>query len=270
MQAQIYCPCCNEKAISLWRKLTLSRYSTHICKSCGTLLGLEHTGTAWFFLGWIPLSLSGYFSLPLKLALGSLGIGLILFPFAFLIPLVEKTGETSKRYPKWVIGWLTIFALGMIASDRVNLLASSETKIFALCISIVLTPLVMQEFWQRVPKADEKILAFMVMSVLVACMHYFTLSSFPPALLTLVSANEGRVDAIVIHKRHTSKLTRCANSIEIAFVPEDKQKHEICISEESWQQIKKGDVVLLRIRENHYGRLVTAVEARDQRGLTNI
>lgn len=207
--------------MSLWQKLTLSRYSTYTCRSCGNPLGIERTGLGWFFLGWVPFSLSGYFSLPFKFLLGGLGIGLILFPHVFLVPLVKKTEAVGKNYPRWLISWLIILALGMFASDWINLLPSAETKIVTLGVSILLTSVVMREFWQRVPKADEKIPAFIAISALVASMHYFALSCFPPALLTLVSGTEVRRDATVVYKRHSRKLTRCSNKAEIVFVGED-------------------------------------------------
>lgn len=255
--------------MSLWQKLTLSRYSTQTCRSCGNPLGIESSGMGWFFLGWAPFSLSGYFSLPFKFLLGALGIGLILLPHVFLVPLVKKTEIVGKNHPWWLIGWLVILALGMFASDWINLLPSTDTKIVALGISILLTPVVIREFWQRVPKADEKMLAFIVIFALVASMHYFTLSCFPPALLTLVSGTEVSRDTTVVYKRHSSKLTRCSNKADIIFVGEDDQKHEICFPENNWQQIKKDDVVSLRIRESDYGRLVTAVETSNGRRLTN-
>lgn len=254
--------------MSLWQKLTLSRYSTQTCRSCGNPLGIESTGMGWFFLGWAPFSLSGYFSLPFKFLLGVLGIGLILFPHVFLIPLVKKAEAIGNNYPRWLIGWLVVLALGMFASDWINLLPSTETKIVALGISILLTPVVIREFWQRVPKADEKMLAFIVISALVACMHYFALSCFPPALLTLVSGTEVSRDATVVYKRHSSKLTRCSNKADIVFVGEDDQKHKLCFPEKGWQHIKKGDVISLRTKESDYGRLVTAVETRNGSSLT--
>lgn len=269
MQLQIYCPCCNEKAMSLWQKLTLSRYSIHACRSCGNPLGIESTAMGWFFLGWVPFSLSGYFSLPFKFLLGGLGIGLILCPHAFLVPLVKKTETIGNNYPRWLISWLVVLALSMFASDWVNLLPSTETKIVAFGISIVFTPVVIREFWQRVPKADEKMLVFIVISALVASMHYFVLSCFPPALLTFFSATEVSKEATVVYKRHSSKLTRCSNKADIVFLGEDDQKHEICFPEKSWEQIKKDDIVSLRIRESEYGRLVTAVETSNGNRLTN-
>ena len=130
----------------------------------------------------------------------------------------------------------------------------------AFGISIAFTLVVMREFWQRVPKADEKMLAFIGISALVAGMHYFALSCFPPALLTLFAATEESRDAMVVYKSHSSKLTRCSNKANIVFVGEDDKMHKICFPEKIWQQIKKDDIVSLRIRESEYGRLVTAIE----------
>lgn len=257
--------------MKLREKLTLSRYSAHQCRSCGTSLGVEQTGTGWFFFGWIPFSISGLFSLPLKVVLGCIGIGLIMFPYIYLIPLVEKSGEIGKKLPRWLLPWLAILAIGMFASDWINLLPSNGTKIVVLFVSVFLTIPVIREVWQRIPKAEEKILAFVVFIVFVACMHYFALSSLPPALLTIVTGAQRVVDAKVIHKSHSNKLTRCSNKVEILISGED-QKHKICIPEESWKNIKNDDQILVTSLNTDYGRLITTVapSTRDDDKTTDI
>lgn len=258
MKVQTCCPCCGETAITLREKLTLSRYSAYQCRSCGASLGVEQTGTGWFFVGWIPFSISGLFTLPLKVVLGCVGIGLIMFPHIYLIPLVEKSGEIGKKLPRWLLPWLAMLAIGTFASDWINLLPSNGTKIIVLLASVILTIPVIREVWRHIPKAEEKILAFVVFIVLVVCIHYFALSSLPPALLTSIAGEQRVVDAKVINKTHSNKLTRCSNKIEILISGED-QKQKICIPEESWKSIKNDDRILVTSLNTDYGRLVTTV-----------
>lgn len=263
MKVQTCCPCCAQKAMTLYQKMTLSRYSTHSCANCGKSLGVEQTGTGWFVFGWIPFSLSGLFSLPLKVVFGCIGIGLILFPYIYLIPLVEKSAEIAKQLPRWLLPWLSIILIGMFSSDWVNFLPSNETRIVVMFISVVLAIPIIQVVWQRTPKADEKILAFVGGVVLVVTMHYFALSSLPPALLTFVAGEQQVIDAKIVHKSHSKKLTRCPNKVEILLANEDR-KHEICISEGTWKPIKNDDRVLVTSLNTGYGRLVTTVAPSTQ------
>lgn len=251
--------------MSIWQKLTLSLYSSRLCGNCGTSLGIEQTGTGWFFVGWIPFSISGLFPLPLKVVFGCIGIALILFPHIYLIPLIKKSEVPRPKIARWLFPWFVVIAIGMFASDWVNLLPSNGTKIAALVISVILAIPIIHVIWQRIPKADEKILAFVAGAVFLVCMHYFALSNLPPAALTIVAGQEELVDAKVIYKRHSNKLSRCSNKVDILIVGDD-QKHEICISEDGWKRIKIGDQVLLTTLNTDYGRLITAVEPRTDDG----
>ncbi|UCV20035.1 hypothetical protein [Ferribacterium limneticum] len=245
--------------MNLWKKLGLSTYSTTPCRACGTSLGVEKAGTGWFIWGWLPFSLSGLFPFPAKIILGCLGIGLIFAPHLFFIPLVQKTSEIKRTPPRGMMLWLSIVFLSMFASDWINLLPSTQTKIIALLVSVVLTFPVIKTVWDRIPKADEKILAFGAGYLLILGMHYFALSTVPPALVSRIWGEQSIANATVDRKRHSNKLTRCANKVDIIFTDDDA-KHEICLSEESWKQITKGSTVTVKIQESSYGRLVTAVE----------
>lgn len=245
--------------MSLWKKLGLSIYSTTPCRACGTSLGVEKAGTGWFIWGWLPFSLSGLFPFPAKLVLGCLGIGLIVAPHLFFIPLVQKTNEIKEKPPRRMLLWLSIVFLMMFANDWINLLPSTQTKIAALLISVVLTFPVIRTVWDRVPKADEKFLAFGAGALLVVGMHYFALSTVPPALVSRIWGEQSVASATVVRKHHSNKLTRCANKVDITFI-DDEAKHEICLSEEIWKQITNGSSVTVKIQESSYGRLVTEVE----------
>lgn len=258
MKVQTCCPSCGQKTMTLYQKLTLSRYSTQACRSCGKSLGVEKTGTGWFIFGWIPLSLSGLFSLPLKIVLGCIGIALIMYPHVYLIPLVEKSEEITKQPPKWLLPWLSIMLIGMFSSEWVNFLPSNETRTVVIFVSVILAIPIIRVVWQRTPKADEKILAFVVGMILVVSIHYFALSSIPPALLTFAAGEQRVVDAKIVRKRHSNKLTRCSNKVEVLIADED-QTHEICISEETWKHIKDDDRILVTSLNTGYGRLVTAI-----------
>ena len=246
--------------MNLWKKLGLSIYSTTPCRACGTSLGIEKAGTGGFIWGWLPFSLSGLFPFPAKIVLGCLGIGLIFAPHLFFIPLVQKTSEIKRTPPRGMLLWLSIVFLTMFASDWINLLPSTQTKIIALLVSAVLTFPVIKTVWDRIPKADEKFLAFGAGYLLVAGMHYFALSIVPPALATHIWGEQSISSATVVRKRHSNKLTRCANKAEIIFA-DDHKKHEICLSEQSWKQIENGSAIAVKIQGTSYGRLVTEVEA---------
>lgn len=263
MKVQTNCPCCSLKAMTLYRKLTLSRYSIQPCGNCGKLLGVDQSGTGWFVLGWIPFSLSGLFPLPLKIVLGCIGIGLIMYPYVFSIPLVEKSGDIARQPPRWLMPWLSVILIGMFASDWVNFLPSNGTRVLVVFISLVLAIPVIRSVWLITPKADEKILAFVGGGVLVITMHYFALTSIPPALLTFALGEHQLIDAKIAHKSHSNKLTRCSNKIEILLLKEG-QKHEICISEEIWKTLKNDDQILVACLNSDYGRLVTSIEPSTQ------
>ena len=260
MAPQLYCPRCGNKAMNLWQKLMLSQNSKRPCRSCGHILSIEKSATGWFVFGWIPFSLSGLFPLPLKLVLGCIGIGLMMFPYFFLVPLVEKTEGLVRKFPIWLTAWLSILLLGMFASEWVNLIPSSETKIFAACVSVILALVIVKEFWNRIPKPDEKLLAVALGFVLLVGMHFFTLSNLPPALFAYFSGETGVVSATVLSKSHTNKLTRCSNKIDVVFVIDDTTQ-KLCLSESIWKNVKQNDLVTIKFRETLFGRLVTEVEA---------
>lgn len=259
MHLQLDCPCCGVKAMSLWKKLKLSTYSTTPCRACGTSLGVEKAGTGWFIWGCLPFSLSGLFPFPVKFLLGCLGVALMFTPHLFMIPLVQKTNEPKAKSPRTMLVWLCIVFVGAFASDWVNFLPSTQTKIGASFVSILLTFPIIGIVWKQAPKADEKFLAFGAGFLLVFAMHYFALSTVPPALVSLSRSEPSITSATVLRKRHSNKLTRCSNKADIAFIGDD-EKHEICFAEESWKRIASGGTVTVKMQETVYGRLITEVE----------
>jgi len=262
MKVQTRCPCCTQKAMRLWQKLTLSRYATRPCRSCGVPLGVEQTGTGWFLLGWIPFSLSGLFPLPVKILLGVVGMGLIIFPHAYLIPLVNKSEQVGQHSPRWLLPWLAVVMVGMFATDWINLLPGQGTKIAAFFVSVLLTIPVVNAFRKLIPKPDEKMLAFVAGSALVLGMHYFALSVLPASLFAVIAGDQTVLDARVEAKRHSNKLTRCSSEIDIVFSA-DTEKHKICISEDRWRLLKSGESVKVTTLDTDYGRLVIMVEPGD-------
>lgn len=244
----------------LWRKLTLSRHTSHPCQSCGVPLGVEQDGTLWFFFGWIPFFLSGLFSLPVKFLLGAVGIGLIMFPHACLIPLVNKSEKSGRTPSGWLVPWLMVVLVGVFSTDWINLLPTAGAKIVAAVVSVLLTVFVVREFWRVTPEPDDKQkLGFVVGSVFVFGVHYFALSILPISLLAVLAGDQMNFEAEITGKNHSSRLTRCSNKIDIVKVGE-MQKHEICIPEDRWKQLKSGDRVTLIALNTAYGSLVTAVE----------
>lgn len=260
MTPQLYCPCCGKKAMNIWQKLVLTRLSTRPCRSCGQALSVEKAPVGWFILGWIPFSLSGLFPLPIKLVLGGIGLILMISPYLYRVPLVARTEGVEKRFPRWLTIWLPILFIGMFASDWVNLIPSTEAKVFALCISVMLALLILKEVWNRISEPDGKLLAIALGLVLLAGAHYFALRSLPPALATYFSGESGITHATVARKSHTNKLTRCSNKIDVIFEGDDIEQ-EICVGELIWKKVRKNDLVTIRFRETAFGRLVTAVEA---------
>lgn len=260
MKLQTNCPCCAQNAMSLWRKLTLSRHAAHPCRFCGVPLGVEQAGSVWFLIGWLPFSLSGLFPLPIKFVLGVVGIGLIIFPHAYLIPLVNKSEKPGHPLSGWLVPWLMVVLVGMFSTDWINLLPTEGAKIIAVGLSVLLTILVVREFRLEIPKPDDKQkLGFVVGSALVFGMHYFALSILPASVLAVIAGDQRAFEAEIIGKSHTNKFTRCANKIDIVKTGE-VQKHEICIHEDRWKQLKNGDRVTLIALNTAYGSLVTAVE----------
>lgn len=250
--------------MTLREKLALSCYSTRQCRRCGVSLGVEQTGAGWFFFGWIPISISGLLPLPFKVVLGCIGIGLIMLPFIYLIPLVEKSEKIGeKKLPQWLLPWLAILTIGAFASDWVNLLPSNGTKIVALVVSVFLTIPVVLTLPRRSQNVDFEKLGLAVLGVFVVGLHYFALSNLPPALLTLVAGEQMVVEAKIVHKSHSNKLTRCSNKVEILITGED-QKHRICLPAESWNTVKKGDQVFVTSLNTGYGRLITTVAPATQ------
>lgn len=245
--------------MNLWEKLKLSTHSTADCQNCGTSLGVERAGTGWFIWGCLPFSLSGLFPFPAKFLLGSLGIALIFTPHLFLIPLVQKTSDTKSKPPRTMLLWLCIVFVGAFASDWVNFLPNTQTKIGASLISVLLTFPIIRIVWKQVPNADEKILAFAAGYLLVFAMHYFALSTVPPALVSLSWGEPSITSATVLRKRHSNKLSRCSNTADITLIG-DSTKHEICLAEENWKQIASGSTVTVKMQETGYGRLITEVE----------
>lgn len=246
----------------MWEKLRLSTYATADCQNCGTSLGVEKAGIGWFIWGSLPFSLSGLFPFPAKFFLGFLGIVLIFIPHLFLIPLVQKTSETRPKPPRTMLLWLCVVFVGVFASDWVNFLPSTQTKIGSSLVSIFLTFPIIGIVWKQVPKANEKTLAFCAGFLLVFAMHYFALSTVPTALLNLSLGEPSITSATVVRKRHSNKLTRCSSKADIAFIGED-EKHEICLAEESWKRIASGSTVTVKMQETFYGRLITDVEPAD-------
>lgn len=262
MRFQLDCPWCGTKAISLWEKLKLSTHTTTDCRNCGTSLGIERAGTGWLIWGCIPLSLSGLFPFPAKVFLGCLGIGLMFAPYLFLIPLAQKTSESKPKPPHTMLLWLCVVFVGAFASDWINFLPSTQTKIGASLVSILLTFPIISIVWKRVPKADEKFLAFGAGFLLVFAMHYFALSTVPAAFVSFSRGEPSVTHATVVRKHHSNKLTRCSSTADIKFIGDD-EKHEICLAEEKWKQIASGSTVSVKMQETFYGRLITEVEPVD-------
>lgn len=147
----------------------------------------------------------------------------------------------------------------MFSTDWINWIPDLSTKIVAFLASVLFAAPIIRTAWQRIPKADEKLLAFSLGFLIVLAMHYFALSVLPPALITLLGGSDTEVGASIVSKRHTNKLTRCTYKADI-LITGDEQKHEICLPEATWQAVEKGDRVLLKILETDYGRLITRVQ----------
>lgn len=262
MNLQTRCPCCAQKAMPLWQKLTLSRNATRPCRRCGVPLGVEQAGTGWFLFGWIPFALAGLFPLPIKILLGIAGMGLIMFPHVYLIPLVNKSEQTGQHTPPWLLPWLAVVAVGMFATDWINLLPAQGTKIVAFSVAVLLTIPVVATFRRMIPKSDEKMLAVVAGSALLLGMHYFALSVLPASLITFLAGEQTVLEARLEAKSHSNRLTRCSHKIDIVFANET-EKHEICIAEDGWKLLKSDESVKVTTRNTDYGRLVMKVEPAD-------
>ncbi len=264
MRLQTVCPCCQCQAMSLWQKLSLTSYTSRRCASCNATLGIEQIGWGWFMVGWVPFSLSGLVPLPLKLVLGSLGIGLMLFPYLFLIPLVEKAQEENQpAAPTWLAPWLLFLVIGMVSTDWINWIPEQSTRLLALLASVVCSTPIIHLAWRRVPKADEKMLAFAAGSLLVVAMHYFALSVLPAALITLIGGHPATAGAAIVRSSHTNKLTHCGNKIDIRFYGE-ADKHELCVSENLSKAVRAGDRLTLEISQTAFGRLIVGIRSTPQ------
>lgn len=237
----------------------LSRYANYPCRSCGIPLGVEQSGTGWFLVGWLPFSISGLFPIPIKFLLGVIGIGLMVFPHVYSIPLVSKPEASGQRLQSWFLPWLAVVFVGVFASDWINMLPTQGTKIASFFVAALLSIPVINGFRKLVPKPEEKMLAFVAGSVLILGMHYFALSVLPVSILAIISGDQQVVEGKVEGKRHSNKLTRCSSKIDLVLTGET-QKHEICIPEDHWKSLKNGDRIKVSMLNTAYGRLVTAVE----------
>lgn len=245
--------------MSVWQKLFLSPNSTRACNSCGSTLGIEESGTVWFAIGWFPFSLSGLFPVPFKLILGSLGIGLMALPYIYLIPLVKKDVPLRQAMPTGLIAWLLVVTAGMFSTSWINWIPNLETKLLAFLASVLLSATIIRAVWLRTPKAEEKPFAFIAGAILVIAMHYTALSTLPPTLATLLIGNKASVEAHIVKKRHTNKLLHCGHKADVMIIG-DEETHRICLPQNSWADLNKGDQVLLNMRQTDYGRLITEVQ----------
>lgn len=249
--------------MSPWQKLTLTLYTTRRCASCEATLGINQSALGWFFAGWLPFSLSGLVPFPLKFVLGGIGLGLMLFPYLFLIPLVKKDDEGRSPAPAWLTPWIFIVTIGMISTDWVNWIPERSTQLLALLASVVCSAPTIGFAWQRVPKAEEKMLAFAAGSILLVAVHYFALRVLPPALITVTTGHQATAEAVIVGTSHSHKLTRCGNKIKIQLGGE-ADKHELCVSEATRKAAHTGDRLTLELRQTDFGRLIVDIHETPQ------
>ncbi len=250
--------------MSLWQKLGLTLHTSQRCASCNTTLGIDQTAWGWLTAGSIPFSLSALVPLPLKFVLGSIGIGLMLFPYLFLIPLVEKPEEAGRPSPPaWLMPWILILSICTFSTDWINWIPEQSTRLIALLTSVTCSIPIVHLAWRRIPKADEKIAAFGVGALLLITLHYFPLSVLPPTLITLAAGSHTTTEAVIVRTSRSYKLTRCENKIDIQLDGESN-KHELCVSEDVRKAARTGDRLTLDLRQTGFGRLIVNIRAGSQ------
>lgn len=250
--------------MSLWQKLSLTPQTSRRCAACNVTLGVDRIDWGWLAVGSFSLSLSGLVPLPLKFVLGSLSLDLMLFPYLFLIPLVEKPEETGQPpAPAWLIPWIWILTIGTFSTDWINWIPEQSTRLIALLTSVICSIPIVHLAWRRVPKANEKIPAFGVGALLLITLYYFPLSVLPPALITLAAGSHTTTEAVIVSTRHSYRWTRCKNKIDIQLEGES-DKHEFCVSEDMRKAARTGDRLTLELRQTGFGRLIVGMHAGNQ------
>ena len=178
--------------------------------------------------------------------------------FVYWAPLESREQIDEKpKLQKGKVLWIFAVLAIAVASFSINFFRSHEVVILGLVIAVIITVPLTRDIWRQDPKADERLITHGAVYVFGVTFHFFVFGIAFPAYPASALGEEQRFVAKVIRKKHTNKILKCNNSLEISDLG------SICVSSDVWKEIKRGDTVHVIVARSWLGDYVKNISLSD-------
>lgn len=260
MHKGLSCPHCGNRGMSLFHKMNTGPGLATACESCGKGIGVPRSILAAYALFWIPLWLSGYVeSLALKGALWICAAGVLAVASLAFAPLEARVLDHKvERWPLWVKVWFACCSAAAIAAFSINFFPSREYALISFGVSVVISAPILGVLLNRVKESERQSLKYLVIYGLIVAANYLAIAVVLPAGPVALLGETRESQTKVQYRSKSYKLLNCSRYLELG---EDGVlfKKTICVPDEVWQQVTRGDRIAISERHSWLGEFVEGV-----------
>jgi hypothetical protein len=259
MHRALSCPHCRNRGMTLFRKMSIGPKLATACESCGQAIGVPKSILGAYALFWVPIWLSGYIeNSVLKVALWLAAVAVLAVSGLYFAPLEPRALDTPLgRWPLWLKVWFFGCTVATIAAFSINFFPSRDYALLAFGVSIAASVPILGVIMSRVSQSERQSLRYLTIFVLAVASNCMAIAvTLPAGLVVLVG--EARVShSKVQHKRKSYKILKCSRYLEVG---EDGVffKKKVCVPNEVWLQVSRGDSIAISERHSWFGDFVEA------------
>jgi hypothetical protein len=260
MHRALSCPHCGNRGMTLVRKMSIGPKPATACESCGKGIGVSKSILGAYALFWIPIWLSGLVEgFALKGALWLAAAAVLTISCLFFAPLEPRTLDRQPGgWPLWIKIWFFSSTVAAIAAFSINFFPSREYAMLSFGVSVVTAVPILSVLVSRVADSERQSLQFLVIYGLAVAVNYLAIAVVLPVGPVAVFGEMRVSQTKVQHKSKSYKLLNCSRNLDIG---EDGLpiKRSVCVPNEVWQQVTRGDSITISERHSWFGDFVGEV-----------
>jgi hypothetical protein len=243
----------------LW-KMSIGPGLATACESCGKGIGIPKSILGAYALIWVLIWLSGYVEgVALKGAVWLGAAAVLAISCLFFAPLEQRVLVPKiGKWPLWIKVWFICCPVAAVAAFSINFFPGREYALISFCVSVVVSAPILGVLLNRVKESERQSPKYLVIYGLIVASNYLAIAvvlpAGPAALL-----GEARVSQTKVQYRSKSyKLLNCSRYLELG---EDGVllKRRLCVPNEVWQQVNRGDSVTILEKHSWFGDFVDGV-----------
>lgn len=229
------------------------------CQSCHKEIALRSPSFVAYLLVLFPITLSGHVEhYSVKVLLWLSGAAAFLLVCTLYVALQPKESGAKTTPPPLMVVWLCIAAIGCIAGININFFPSAQLSLFALCAAVLAALPMVHYAWRKVPRGDEKLLAFGAGFIFLTFTHFLFFAVTLPVGPARWLGDERITQTKILYKSASHKVLSCSKSVELSdfrfFL-----KRKICVLESDWGQFAVGDTVSVVTVDSWLGRYIKRI-----------